>query len=89
MYIYKQIKTTIDRSTYLDILETPTYRKVISQLRLSSHKLAIETGRHNKITLHDRKYTHCTLNDIEDEFHFFLICAILFKQQKFIHTKLF
>ena len=59
--IYKQIKTTIDRSTYLDILETPTYRRVIAQLRLSSHKLAIETGRHNKINLHDRKCTHCTL----------------------------
>jgi len=54
MRLYKQIKTTIDRSTYLDILETPKYRKVISQLRLSSHKLTIETGRHNKISLNDR-----------------------------------
>jgi len=44
MRLYKQIKTTIDRSMYLNILETPTYRKVISQRRLSSHKLAIETG---------------------------------------------
>jgi len=73
MRVYKQIKTTIDRSTYLDILETPKYRKVISQLRLSSHYLAIATGCHNKITLHDRKCTHCTLNDIEDEFHFVLV----------------
>ena len=73
MRLYKQIKITIDRSTYLDILETPKYRKVISQLRLSSHKLAIATGCHNKITLHDRKCTHCTLNDIEDEFHFVLV----------------
>mgnify|MGYP007133239241 FL=1 len=70
MRLYKQIKTTIDISTYLDILEIPTYRKVISQLRLSSHKLAIETGGHNKITLHDRKSTHCTLKDIEDVFHY-------------------
>ena len=74
MRLYKQIKTTIERSTYLDILEAPKYRKVISQLRLSSHKLAIETGRHNKISLNGRKCTHCTLNDIEDEFHFALMC---------------
>ena len=83
MRLYKQIKTTIDRSTCLDIHETPTYRKVISQLRLSSHKLAIETCRHYKISLHDRKCTHCTLNDIEDEFHFVLIIMpLLFKFQK-------
>ena len=83
MRLYKQIKITIDRSTYLDILETPTYIKGISQLRLSSHKLAIETCRHNKISLHDRKCTHCTLNDIEDEFHFVLIIMpLLFKFQK-------
>jgi len=36
---------------YLDILETPKYRKIISQLRLFSHKLNIETGSHNKISM--------------------------------------
>ena len=43
-------------------------------LRLSSHKLNIEIGRHNNIDRQDRKCIICNLNDIEDEFHFVLVC---------------
>ena len=41
---------------------------------ISSHKLNIEIGRHNNIDRQDRKCIICNLNDIEDEFHFVLVC---------------
>ena len=34
----------------------------------------IEIGRHNKIDRQDGKCIICNLNDIEDEFHFVLVC---------------
>jgi len=43
----------------------------LAKLRLSSHTLNVEIGRHNII---DRHCIRCNLNDIEDEFHFVLIC---------------
>ena len=46
----------------------------MAKLRLSSHKLNIKIGRHNKNDKQDRKCIICNLNDIEDEFHFVLVC---------------
>ena len=46
----------------------------MAKLRLSSHKLNIEIGRHSKIDRQDRKCIRCNLNDIEDEFHSVLVC---------------
>ena len=42
--------------------------------QISSHKLNIEIGRHNKIDRQDRKCIRCNSNDIEYEFHFVLVC---------------
>ena len=43
---------------------------------MSSHKLRIETGRYGqqRINRSERYCTICNTNDIEDEFHFVLIC---------------
>ena len=49
------------------------YQKIISKLRLSSHTLAIETGRYNKTNRNDRKCFNCS-DYVEDEFHFILVC---------------
>ena len=43
---------------------------------MSSHQLSIETGRHNNINRNDRKCALCQVNDIEDEFHFVLVCTV-------------
>ena len=48
--------------------------KEITKIRLSSHKLYIETGRYNNIERSDRICTYCNSGDIEDEFHFLLKC---------------
>ena len=52
----------------------PNMRKLISKLRLSSHKLCIETGRYTSINRNDRICKKCNFGVIEDEFHFILQC---------------
>ena len=45
------------------------YRNCITKIRISSHNLAIESGRFTGITRLNRQYIFCG-DDIEDEFHF-------------------
>ncbi|MCG8049040.1 MAG: hypothetical protein N0E48_26130, partial [Candidatus Thiodiazotropha endolucinida] len=71
---YKKLKPSITISTYLEKLVNVKHRRAITKLRLSSHNLLIETGRHRQIERADRKCVYCNLNDIEDELHFILIC---------------
>ena len=51
------------------------FQKCISKLRLSSHLLAIETGRYNKTNKTHRKCFSCH-NCVEDEYHFLLVCPV-------------
>ena len=48
-------------------------KKNSSKLRLSSHTLAIVTGRYNKTNRNDRRCFNCS-DYVEDEFHFILVC---------------
>ena len=49
-------------------------RILISKIRLSSHKLCIETGRYTGVIREDRICHKCNLGVIEDEYHFILQC---------------
>ena len=51
-----------------------TYRNAVAKLRLSAHNLLIEIGRHRNIIRNERICLLCTLNEVEDEYHFLLIC---------------
>ena len=53
------------------------YRFSITQLRSASHSLRIETGRHgqNRIDRPERICQVCDTGDLEDEYHFVLVCA--------------
>ena len=51
------------------------YKKIVCKFRLSSHCLAVETGRFKKVPLQRRTCPSCT-TQIEDEFHLILICPI-------------
>ena len=48
-------------------------KKLICKFRLSSHCLAIETSRYKNILVERRKFPSYK-TDIEDEFHFMLMC---------------
>lgn len=52
-----------------------------SSLKLSSHNLAIEKGRHLSIPKHERLCNFCNTGAIEDEFHFLFSCS------KYIHLR--
>lgn len=75
---YKYFKVSLDYENYLNCSKYRKFRNVITQLRLSSHPLRIETGRYgqNRMDRNERKCQICNSNDIEDEYHFVLICPI-------------
>ena len=45
---YIRFKTNFIIEPYLKLVTVTNHRRAISQLRVSSHRLAIETGRHSK-----------------------------------------
>ena len=72
--LFKELNTTYEIAPYLKLLCLDKRRAALAKLRLSSHSLAIETGRHSGIPRENRKCSVCDLNDIEDEYHFIIIC---------------
>ena len=73
--LYREIKSTFEISPYLLKMKNRKYRNAIAKIRLSSHQLAIEKGRHANIERNERKCFQCT-DEIEDEFHFILSCPV-------------
>ena len=71
---YKEICPTICTATYLHKIVNIRYRRALSKIRLSSYDLQIELGRHRGVERSERKCTVCDHNEIEDVFHFVLIC---------------
>ena len=71
---------------YLDDINVERFRTSLSKLRLSSHRLEVETGRWakpNKIPYEHRKCKIC--DTLEDEFHFVFECALYVEiRQKYI-----
>jgi hypothetical protein len=57
--LYASIKTQCRREPYLLYIQNKLYRKSVSQLRLSSHKLPIETGRWRGLNREERLCTFC------------------------------
>ena len=53
-----------------------TLNKYMSRFRLSSHNLALETGRYYNIPKENRICTFCNMNKIESEYHFLLVCPL-------------
>ena len=74
--LYSLIKIDFSCSAYLNIIRNQSLRCFLTKLRLSSHSLRIETGRYGNVRV-DRSLRICTFYDsqeVEDEFHFVLIC---------------
>ena len=71
------VKNEFGYEKYLDLSKYKSYRQHITKIRLSSHKLRIETGRYgrNRIDRNERLCQICNCGDIEDEYHFIIICS--------------
>ena len=55
--------------------ESLVNRKNLTRLRISSHKLSVETGRFDKTPLEKRLCAMCDKGLVKDEFHFMISCT--------------
>ena len=81
---YRSVKTEFHFETYLDLLPNK-YRKYMTKIRLSNHKIPIEKGRWSNTPRNERICPHCPNTTLGDEFHYIFECKI-FKtaREKFI-----
>ena len=75
---YCTFKTKFGLEVYLKCIKKYKIRSVVSKFRLSSHCLQIEKGRHqkHKQPLEERVCVHCSLAEVEDEYHLLLRCSL-------------
>ena len=72
---YKLFKENFQLEYYLIAVATIKYRIALTRIRVSCHRLAIETGRYQKPTSLPINQRLCTLcNQVEDEIHLVCIC---------------
>ena len=75
---YKEVKSAFTWEPYLDHASTFDDIRSTAQIRCSSHKLSIETGRYNNTSIENRICIYCELNGCvkvtEDEIHFLTSC---------------
>ena len=76
--VYRNFKSEFKCEKYLMICNNAVFRSGICQLRISCHKLRMETGRYcrnnSRLNPEDRICTYCDLNEVENECHFLLRC---------------
>lgn len=76
--LYKYAKSDLEYECYLDKMNSKHYRQIITKIRISAHKLRIETGRYgrNRLERNERLCLMCenSDNEVEDEYHFIFIC---------------
>ena len=80
------IKFKFDHSLeeYLFYIPDTRWIKALSRLRISSHMLEIERGRHvkpQKIPLEQRTCQRCTLISVDDGIHFLITCSYFATQR--------
>lgn len=76
--LYIHLKTDLNFENYLNTIKSKYLRSSITRLRISSHNLRIQTGRYgrNRIDRQERLCQVCQCSEIEDEYHFILICSV-------------
>ena len=73
--IFSVVKSEFGYEGYLHKITSQKSRESFTRLRISAHRLAVETGRHNKVPREKRLCISCTSRSIEDEVHFLLDCT--------------
>lgn len=68
------MKNRFEFEPYLDFIKEDKFRTALTRFKVSSHQLAIETGRYNNIERNERKCLNCNMNVVESEYHFILVC---------------
>ena len=88
MRTYCKFKCKFYFEDYL-MIKNVKHRTSMTKLRISAHRLAIETGRYCQPVrpLETRTCNHC-INVIEDEYHFLMECTAYDKQRKILFNKI-
>lgn len=76
LHLYKNIKSTYEYETYFSILTARKFRYCYAQLRSGLSHLEIIKGKYHNVVRESCICKICSLNCIEDEFHFLLICPV-------------
>ena len=71
---YSIFKHQFEIEKYLNITTDNKFRIALSRFRTSSHDLLIERGRYENIPRDQRICKSCNMNQIENEYHFLLVC---------------
>ena len=88
--IFYRSFATFQFQPYLDRINVSKYLQAYSKLRMSSHRLEVESGRWvrpNRVPIHERKCSFC--NILEDEYHFVLQCSAYSELRKKYISKYF
>ena len=72
--LYKSVKSTFVYENYLDVLDIRKFRYCYVNFRIGSHSLGVEHGFFKNAPPSVRICKCCSLNCIEDELHFLLVC---------------
>ena len=77
---YRLYKNSFRKEEYLTSISYKPYRSCLSKLRLSAHKLRIETGRYvkkeEKLPPSERICKFCSIRQCEDEYHLIMKCSL-------------
>ena len=85
--MYKHLVNEFKLQNYLRKPLDVRSLKEITNIRICTHKLNLEFGRHRNVERSERKCKLCNLNEIEDEYHFILQCPLYNDiRMKFIKT---
>ena len=76
MSLYNNIQSCYGKEAYVSILNVRKFRHCFAQFRTGVHGLEIERGRYNNTPRYDRVCKMCSLNEVEDEMHFILVCPV-------------
>ena len=71
---YVKLKNNFQCEEYLTLINNFEFRRGITRLRISSHRLKIETGRYIGLERDKRICEKCNLNVVENEIHFLIDC---------------
>ena len=75
-FLYKHLIDHVGIQFYLTKSIPENYTSLLTKFRVSAHQLRIEQGRYNGTARPDRICEICNMNEIEDEYHFILICPM-------------
>ena len=72
---FKKFKTNLNFEEYLNDISNIKHRQAVTKLRISSHRLLVESGRCNNIPFDKITCKLCNLNEVGNEQHYLMQCS--------------